>query len=85
MFKIFNSAISDLYDSFSNGSKGFSAKKLTAFSITVAYCYSHKFVDTSNIVAVLGVDGGIITLLFGVNVLDKKYKNSTESEELSNQ
>ena len=85
MFKLLNKATLDLYDSFTNGNKGFSAKKLTAFSITVAYCYSHKFVDINNIVAVLGVDGGIITLLFGVNVLDKKYKNSTESEELSNQ
>jgi hypothetical protein len=63
--------ITDLYGSFSNSNDGFSAKKLTAFILTLTFCYSHRFVNEVNLIGVLGVDAGLITLLFGVNVYDK--------------
>ena len=69
-----NKIAADLYGSFSNDNDGFSAKKLTAFILTATFCYSHKFVNEVNLIGVLTVDAGLITLLFGVNVIDK-YKN----------
>jgi hypothetical protein len=71
--------VTKIYDSFGNDSAGFSAKKLTAFAIVAVYCYSHRFVDSNNLMGVLGVDAGLITLLFGVNVIDK-YKNPVEPQ-----
>jgi len=67
--------VTDIYGSFSNDSIGFSAKKLTAFILTATYCYAHRFVDDANLIGVLTVDAGLITLLFGVNVIDKKVKD----------
>lgn len=58
--------------SFDNESSGFSAKKCTAFILTVTYCYSHKFVSHDNLMSILIVDAGLITALFGINVVDKK-------------
>jgi len=78
-----NKIVTDLYNSFSNGSDGFSAKKLTAFILTATYCYVHRFVDQTNLIGVLTVDAGLITLLFGVNVIDK-YKNPTDTENNQN-
>lgn len=57
--------------SFDNVSKGASAKKLTAFAVTLAYLYSHRFVHDSNLVMVLTVDAGLLCGLFGINVVDK--------------
>jgi len=76
--------VTDLYNSFSNGSDGFSAKKLTAFILTMTYCYAHRFVDETNLIGVLGVDAGLIAVLFGVNVIDK-MKNPTENNNNENQ
>ena len=76
--------VTDLYNSFSNGSDGFSAKKLTAFILTMTYCYVHRFVDETNLIGVLGVDAGLIAVLFGVNVIDK-MKNPTENNNDENQ
>jgi len=67
--------VGDLYGSFSNDNVGFSAKKLTAFILTATYCYAHRFVNDANLIGVLTVDAGLITLLFGVNVIDKKVKD----------
>jgi len=70
-----NKIATDLYSSFSNDNIGFSAKKLTSFILTATYCYAHRFVDSNNLIGVLTVDAGLITLLFGVNVIDKKFKD----------
>ena len=65
--------------SLDNNSAGASGKKLTALAVTIAYIYSHRFVDHNNIVMVLGVDAGLICGLFGINVVDKmKNNNPTE-------
>ena len=69
-----------LLSSLDNVNKGASGKKLTALAITMAYCYSHRFVDPNNLAIILGVDGSLILGLFGINVLDKS-KNPIKQDE----
>jgi hypothetical protein len=69
--------IENLILSGSNDSKGFSAKKLSIFAVVIAYCICHRFASADNIVMVLTVDAGLITALFGVNVIDK-MKNPSD-------
>ena len=69
--------ITNLINSFKNNIDGFSGKKLTAFAVTCAYLYSHRFVDATNLVMALTVDAGLICGLFGINVVDK-LKNGKE-------
>lgn len=65
--------------SLDNNSAGASGKKLTSLVITIAYLYSHRYVDHENLVMVLTVDAGLICGLFGINVVDKmKNNNPTE-------
>jgi len=69
--------IQRILGSFDNEVNGFSAKKLTAFAMSLAYCYAHKFVDANNLVGVLVADGGVICLLFGINEAGKKINGTT--------
>lgn len=67
--------------------QGYSGKKLTALAITVAYCYSHRFLTAEHLAAVLAVDGALITALFGINTYDKslnKKDNEPNKEFQSN-
>jgi len=61
--------------SLDNVNKGASGKKLTALVITITYCYSHRFIDASNLPIVLGVDASLISALFGINVIEKIKTN----------
>jgi hypothetical protein len=64
--------------SLDNVNKGASGKKLTALVVTLAYCYSHRYVQPDNLVLVLGVDAGLILGLFGINAVEKKKINEGE-------
>ena len=64
-----------LLASLDNVNAGASGKKLTALAITITYCYSHRFIDSSNLAVVLGIDGGLICTLFGINVIEKIKTN----------
>jgi hypothetical protein len=61
-------------NSLNNEPIGASGKKLTALAVTLTYVYSHKFVTPEILTGVLVVDAGLITALFGINVVDK-FKN----------
>lgn len=61
--------------SLDNVNEGASGKKLTALAITITYCYSHRFIDASNLPIVLGVDASLISALFGINVIEKIKTN----------
>ena len=61
--------------SLDNVNQGASGKKLTALAITITYCYSHRFIDASNLPIVLGVDASLISALFGINVIEKIKTN----------
>lgn len=65
--------------SLDNTSGGASGKKLTALAVTVAYCYSHRFIDAANLVSVLGVDAALITALFATNTYEKTKVNQNEN------
>ena len=69
-----------LLASLDNVNKGASGKKVTALFITIAYCYSHRFVDPANLAVVLGVDGSLISVLFGIGSYDKKVKANENNE-----
>jgi hypothetical protein len=71
-----------LLASLDNVNKGASGKKVTALFITIAYCYSHRFVDINNIGTVLTIDGGLISVLFGIGSYDKKIKANATDEKL---
>lgn len=68
----------NLYDyikgSLNNSKEGASGKKLTALAVTLTYIYSHRFITSDILTSVLIVDAGLITALFGINVVDK-FKN----------
>ena len=66
--------LENIIESLKNNTSGFSGKKLTALSVTLTYIYSHRFVATEILTSVLVVDAGLITALFGINVVDK-FKN----------
>ena len=76
--------IDNILNSFNNApGRGYSGKKMTAFAVTVAYCYSHRFLEAEHLAAVLAVDGALITALFGINTYDKslnKQDNATNQE-----
>lgn len=77
--------IDNILNSFNNApGRGYSGKKMTAFAITIAYCYSHRFLESEHLAAVLAVDGALIATLFGINTYDKSLKknesNTNEQE-----
>ena len=71
----FGNIMNDFLNSFNNKNGGYSGKKLTALAITISYCYSHRFIDASNLPIVLGVDASLISALFGINVIEKIKTN----------
>ena len=68
-----------IMSSLDNQKEGASGKKLTALVVTLTYIWSHRFVTKDNLVMVLGVDAGLIAVLFGINVADK-FKNNKPNE-----
>lgn len=62
--------------------QGYSGKKLTALAITIAYCYSHRYVEGQYLAAVLAVDGALIATLFGINTYDKSLNKDATNKEL---
>lgn len=65
--------------SLDNKKEGFSGKKLTALAVTLTYVYSHRFLTPEILTGVLIVDAGLITALFGINVVDKFKNKETEN------
>ena len=65
--------------SLDNRKDGASGKKLTALAVTLTYIYSHRFVTSDILTSVLVVDAGLITALFGINVVDKFKNKETEN------
>lgn len=68
-----------IQSSLDNSTIGASGKKLTALAVTLAYCYSHRFVDAANLPLVLAADASFISVLFGINVVEKIKTNSNEN------
>jgi hypothetical protein len=60
-----------LKGSLDNQNTGASGKKLTALIVTLTYVYAHRYCTTEILTSVLIVDAGLITALFGINVVDK--------------
>lgn len=74
--------ISNILGSLNNEKKGFSGKKLTAFSIVACVIAAHiKWIclaDFSQLISVLTCDYAFISVLFGINEYGKKQdKNVT--------
>lgn len=65
--------------SLDNSSDGASGKKITAFIITITYVYSHRYVTTDILTGVLVVDAGLISALFGLNVIDKLKNRESDA------
>lgn len=71
--------------SFDNHSNGSSGKKLTIFSLVVCVVLahaswlmnSHAHNNYELLPTVLGIDFGFISLLFGINVTDKKLNGNS--------
>lgn len=74
----------NLFDSLNNKSDGWSGKKLTALCITICVLATHiKWItmgDFSQLVSVLTVDFSFLSVLFGINVYDKKQNGQPASE-----
>jgi len=71
----------DLYDSFHNNKGGFSARKLTGFTIVMCIVYIHyKHVDYSNSAEILLIDCVFALLLFGIITAEQviKFKDSSK-------
>ncbi len=68
--------IQNIINSFNNKEEGFSSKKLTAFSVMVCIVATHiKWITMGNFTQlemVLTIDFGFVSLLYGINVTDKK-------------
>lgn len=67
-----------IQSSLDNNTSGASGKKLTALAVTLAYCYSHKYVNDVNLPMVLAADAAFISTLFGINVIEKIKTNQNE-------
>lgn len=65
--------------SLDNNTTGASGKKLTALAVTLAYVYSHKYVNDINLPMVLAADASFISVLFGINVVEKIKTNNNEN------
>ena len=58
--------IENLINSLNNSDSGFSARKLTAFSLMILIAYVHyKYVDLSNAIEAILIDLGGVLLLLG--------------------
>lgn len=67
-----------IQSSLDNNTAGASGKKLTALAVTIAYCYSHRYVNDTNLAMVLAADAAFISTLFGINVVEKIKTNNTD-------
>ena len=70
--------LTDLYNSFFNSKDGFSARKLTAFTLIACTVYLHwKYCDVSNAVEFLWADLVFACLFLGIvtaqNIIDIKH------------
>lgn len=81
----------DWYNSFNNAATGWSRKKITAFQCTITgFCipvvlwaiWAYKHSDWALLTPVLGISTAFISVLFGINVVDK-VKNPTETTDKS--
>lgn len=71
-FKKDKTFLSDLYNSFKNNPQGFSAKKLTAFTMVCMLVHLHYRVsDQVAILRLVALDMLFILLLFGIIVLNQ--------------
>ena len=73
--------IENLINSLNNTDSGFSARKLTAFSLMVLIAYVHyKYVDLSNAIEAILIDLGGVLLLLGIVTFEQilKFKNGTK-------
>ena len=59
--------IENLINSLNNTDSGYSARKLTAFSLMILIAYVHyKYVDLSNAIEAILIDLGGVLLLLGI-------------------
>lgn len=75
--------INNILASFNNYEKGFSARKLTAFSLMICIAYIHyKFVDTSIAIEVLIIDLSGVLIALGIVTAEQviKLKNGGNNE-----
>lgn len=75
--------INNILASFNNYEKGFSARKLTAFSLMVCIAYIHyKFVDTSIAIEALIIDLSGVLISLGIVTAEQviKLKNGGNNE-----
>jgi hypothetical protein len=68
-----------IQSSLDNNTAGASGKKLTALAVTLAYCYSHRYVNNVNLPMVLAADAAFISTLFGINVVEKIKTNQNDN------
>lgn len=74
--------IENLINSLNNTDSGFSARKLTAFSLMVLIAYVHyKYVDLSNAIEAILIDLGGVLLLLGIITFEQilKFKNGNSN------
>jgi hypothetical protein len=68
--------LQNIIESFNNGDKGFSSKKLTAFTVMACIVAAHiKWITMGNFAQlemVLTIDFSFVSVLYGINVTDKK-------------
>lgn len=73
----------NLFASLNNQEGGFSARKLTAFSLMILIAYIHyKYVDLSNAIEAILIDLAGVLLLLGIITFEQilKFKNGDKSE-----
>ena len=73
--------IKNLINSLNNTDSGYSARKLTAFSLMILIAYVHyKYVDLSNAIEAILIDLGGVLLLLGIITFEQilKFKNGTK-------
>lgn len=74
----------NILDSFHNNEGGYSAKKLTIFSVVICVCVGHfKLYNSESwnqlFVPVITSDFAFILALFGINVADKKINTKPDN------
>lgn len=82
MKKLFADIYHGIIGSMNNEPQGFSSKKLTALTIVVCVIAAHvKWMalgDFTQLTTVLTIDFSFISLLYGINVTDKKINKQEE-------
>ena len=78
-----NALITKIIHSFDNSKDGFSARKLTAFTLTACVVYMHaRWVEHDNVAEVLIIDLSTVLLLLGIVTAEQiiRLKNGNKSE-----